>query len=192
MQPAASNADCRKPLPLFRPEALAARQNLNGGVLRIRAFSLRFLASLAAAVGELLLAWASFIRYVPTTQIAGAVSDNASPDSLEIEAVFYVPVKWTRSIQPGSRLALHCSRCSHPVSLIGIVAGVSPAAGTAARETPTNLARPEPLCEVTVALSTQNSHLKGPDRLQAGTTLEAEFPLEPRPLLQWLIGTSAT
>jgi hypothetical protein len=192
MQPPASNADCREPLPLFRPEALAARQNLNGSVLTIRAFSLRFLASLAAAVGVLLLACAAFTSCVPTTQVAGAVSDIHSPDSTQIQAVFYVPVKLTRSIQPGSRLALHCSRCSHSVSLSGTVAGVSPATGPAARDASTNLARPEPLCMVTVALSTQNSHLKGQDRLQAGTTLEAEFPLEPRPLLQWLIGTLAT
>ncbi len=192
MQLPGPNADCPQPLPLFRPEALAARQNLHGRVLRIRSFSFGFLAWLAASVCVLFSAYVALARYVPTIKISGVVSDVETPDHGSMQVIFSVPVKWTRSIQPGSQLVLHCSRCSRPVSFRGIVAGFGPSLETTARETSTKLATPEPVCKVTVTLLKQNSPMKGPDRLQPGTTLEAEFPLEPRPLFQWLMGTTAT
>src|SRR5262245_37107495 len=42
-------------LPLFRPEALAARETLHGDVLRIRPLSLFFFLGLGAALGALAL-----------------------------------------------------------------------------------------------------------------------------------------
>lgn len=185
MQPATQNADCPEPLPLFRPEALAARQNLEGHVLTIRTLSLRLFVFLAALVCAAAIVFGLVATYAPMMKSSGALYRVDKAAGPRLQAIFYVPEKWTKSIQPGSRLQVRCSRCSHPIFLSGTVAELIPAT-----EVSSNVAQPEPVSRVTVILSKQNSSPRDSDGLQPGATLEAEFPLQRRPVIQWLMAWS--
>jgi hypothetical protein len=191
METAARNPDSPNPLPLFRPEALAARQSFHGEVLSIRPFSWRFLCWLGALIVAIALIYLLAGHYTPTAKVAGKISSGAAletaPDRQPLKATFYIAENKAFRIQPGARVPLRCSGCTQPFSLGGIVTGIKtiPPSTEAAS---TNLARPGPVREVTVALSPVKPPPASSKQLTPGATLEAEFPLARRPLIRWLIG----
>lgn len=194
MEAANRNPDSANPLPLFRPEALAARQNFHGEVLFIRPFSWVFLCCLCACVAAVALIFLLVARYTPTAKVQGKVSAEggmeAAPARASLKATFHIDGDRALRIQSGTRVLLHCSGCPQPLSLSGVVVGVttiSPASDAVS----TNLARPGPVREVTVALSLLNSPPASRSRVTPGAILEAEFPLARRPLIDWLIGPAA-
>lgn len=190
MEPATRNVDSASPLPLFRPEVLAARQNFHGEVLLIRPFSLSFLCLIGIGIAAVTVGFFSLAPYTPTARVQGDVSfdtsRDAGPSRSHLTASFYVPAAMASRIQAGSRLALHCFRCSHDARLRGIVVGVSPIQPSVGSVSNT-LARPGPLRKVTVAVSPGNWPPAIAERLQPGAKLEAEFPLTPKPLIRSLI-----
>lgn len=192
MEAAARNPDSANPLPLFRPEALAARQNFHGEVLCIRPFSWVFLCCLGACIAAATIVFLLVARYTPTAKVPGKISSEpameAVPARAPLQATFPIDANRALRIQSGTRVLVHCSGCPQPFSFSGVVLGVTtvpPAFDTVS----TNLARPGPVREVTVALSLLNLPPANRNRLIPGATVEAEFPLARRPLLDWLIGT---
>lgn len=181
-------------MPLFRPEALAAREKLQGEILSIRPFSSSAFLMLVGGVITCALGFLLFSQYEPRATVSGSISsiatDTARHKDALSKATFYAPGKWMQNIHPGSRLTVHWPLSSHRASLSGIVVGVRPVANPAAGSASPDLAIPGPVYEVTVAISL-NSLPPGADRLHPGAKLDAEFPLERRPLLRWLIGAAA-
>ena len=194
MEPAINNAESPQPLPLFRPEALAAREKLQGEILSIRPFSLSAFLVLVGGVVTCALGFLLFSQYEPRATVPGAISsvttDTGRQKDASPKATFYTPGKWIQNIRPGSRVTVHWPLSSDRASLSGIVVGISPVEYPAAGAASTDLAIPGPVYKVTVAIPL-NSLPAGADRLHPGAKLEAEFPLERRPLLRWLIGAAA-
>lgn len=194
MEAATRNPDPASPLPLFRPEALAARQNFHGEVLCIRPFSWVFLCSLSACIAAAALGFLLLAQYTPTAKVLGDICSERSAEAVPaegpLEATFSVGANTPLRIQSGTRLLLHCFRCSQPVSLSGVVVGIT-TVQPSVDAVSTNLARPGPVHKVTVALLPLNSPPAGRDGLTPGAKLEAEFPLARRPLIRWLIGPAA-
>jgi hypothetical protein len=190
METATRNPDSANPLPLFRPEALAARQSFHGEVLSIRPFSWGFLCWLGALIVAIAFIYLLTAHYTPTARISGKVSSGpavkTAPDHQALKATFYIDGNKAFRIQPGTRVPLRCSGCPQPFSFSGIVTDVNtvPLSDTAS----TNVARPGPVREVTVALSPVKPPPASSKPLTPGATLEAEFPLARRPLIRWLIG----
>lgn len=188
-----NNADCSQPLPLFRPEALAAREKLEGEILSIRAFSLSAFLVLAGGAVASALVFLLFAQYEPRATISGSISsvttDTASKNGASSNATFYAPGKCIQNVHPGSRLTVHWPVSSHRTSLPGIVVDIKPA-GTPAGAASSHLAIPAPVYKVTVAISL-NSRPAVAEQLHPGAKLEADFPLARRPLLRWLIGAAA-
>jgi len=182
------NADSVKTLPLFRPEALAARENLHGEILGIRAFSPVFLVTFFAFTAIAALVFLLVARYEPTAKAWGQVislpKDNASP----IEATFDVPAAWTPGVHNGSSLVVHCSGCKRGLSFKGTIRNVSPVQPTGANVVSSNSKIAGAVSTVTVALSPINSLPVDLQQLHQGAKLEAEFPLETRPLIRLLTG----
>lgn len=185
MESGTSIPGCPNPLPLFRPEAVAARQAAQGQVLTIRPFPWTWFMGLiafflASALGLLL-----FSRYQPRATVSGAISSMKSvPAPAHLETTFYIPQKWTRNLHPGTSVVVHCAHCPGR-ALTGVVTAI------AADDTSPELARPGPFFKVTVAVSLPNSLPAGTEQFRPGTKLEAEFPLERRPLIRALIGAGA-
>ena len=194
MEPAIHNAESPQPLPLFRPEALAAREKLQGEILSIRPFSLPAFLGLVGGVVTCARGFLLFSQYEPSATVSGAISSIATGPGIQKDALpdatFYAPGKWIQNLHPGSRVTVHRPHSSHRASLSGIVVGISPVENPAAGAASPDLAIPGPVYKVTVAIPL-NSLPAGADRLHPGAKLEAEFPLERRPLLRWLIGAAA-
>ena len=192
MEPAINNAESTQPLPLFRPEALAAREKLQGEILSIRAFSLSAFMVLAGGVVACALVYLLVARYEPRATVSGSISSvtsAGSQKSASSTATFYAPGKFIQNVHPGSRLTIYWPLSSHRASLPGVVVAIRPVE-TPADAASSHLAIPEPVYQVTVAISL-NSLPAARERLYPGAKLEADFPLARRPLLRWLIGAAA-
>lgn len=193
MEAATRNPDSATPLPLFRPEALAARQNFHGEVLSIRQFSLVFLCCLTACVTAAALAFLLLARYTPTAKVLGEISSEDSPQTANahapLVATFHVGAELVSTIQSGTPLMLRCVRCSRAVFLKGTVVSVTELQPSAAAST--GLARPGSVHQVTVAVSPLDSPPTSGNELKPGMKLEAEFPLARRTLFRGLIGPAA-
>lgn len=185
MESATASSGCTNPLPLFRPEAVAARQALQGEVLGIRPLSWICFVSLIALIILSALGLLFFSHFEFTTTVSGVVSPvAASPKAPNTEATFYIPKRWEHNLHPGMSVLVHCARCTGR-ALTGVITGVEPALVS------TELARPEPVLKVTLALSSSQSQSAGAEQFRPGTKLEAEFPVERRPLIRAFIGAGA-
>lgn len=194
MEPAINNTESSQPLPLFRPEALAAREKLQGEILSIRPYSSSAFLVLAAGIMACALGFLLFAQYEPRATVSGSISsvtrDTARQKSASSTGTFYVPGKYIQNIHPGSRLTVRWQLSSHRASLQGVVGGITPLQNSAAGVASPDLAIPGPVYKVVVDISL-NSLPGAVDRLHPGAKLQAEFPLERRPLLRWLIGAAA-
>jgi hypothetical protein len=185
MESGTSIPGCPNPLPLFRPEAVAARQAVQGQVLTIRPLPWMWFAWLIATIIASALALLLFSHYQPRARASGVVSSvSAASTGAHLEATFDISQEWTGALHPGTSLLVHCAHCSDP-AFTGIVTGIVPDGVSP------ELARSEPVYKVTVAVSIPNSLSAGTEQFRPGTKLEAEFPLQRRPLIRALIGAGA-
>lgn len=192
MEAATRNPDSANPLPLFRPEALAARNNFHGEALFIRPFSWVFLCWLAACITAATIGFLLAAHYTPTARVLGKISSTqaiGAAGEQQLKANFYLEQNRPFRVQAGTRVLLRCSGCSKPSAISGVVTGISTVSPSDSSGS-TNLARPGPVREVTVALPPLNSPLAS-NGFAPGATLEAEFPLPRRPLIDWLIRRQA-
>ena len=190
MPPSGTNSQAEahpSTLPLFRAEALAAQERLHGEVLQIRLFSLVFFARLGIAIAAVALGFLLAGHYTEKARVAGFLwtappAESASASSPErLQAVFYVPARWLRFVQPGETVSLRCPGCPDPWhKLTGKVMQIS-------REAPAA----ESTLRVTIAFPSDVSQLlPKTDSRQSAIKLEAELPLGRRPLIHWLFERS--
>jgi hypothetical protein len=192
MEPASKNAESTQPLPLFRPEALAAREKLQGEALSIRAFSSSAFLVLVGGVIACALVFLLLGQYEPRATVTGSISSVTTAGSQKTpssNATFYAPGQCIQNVHPGSRLAVYWPRSSQRASLPGVVVGIRPAESPVGAAS-SHLALPGPVYQVTVAIPL-NSLPAAAKQLHLGAKLEADFPLARRPLLRWLIGAAA-
>ncbi|HEU5412486.1 MAG TPA: hypothetical protein VFW31_01960 [Candidatus Angelobacter sp.] len=194
MEAATRNAGSPQSLPLFRAEALAACQKIQGEALFIRPFSFAFflllIASLAAAdLGFLLLAHVE-PRMAISTSLTRPFVAPGSNGPAQTEAVFDVPESLALNIRPGLLVPVRCQHCGSSSFHRGTVTSVEPIRERAQNSTSAGSAVLEATFRVSVAVTPFNP-LPGPAQLQQGAKFEAEFPLKRRPLIDWLIGSVA-
>jgi len=168
MQQANTNSKTA-PLPLFRAEALAARQqNAQGEILLIRPFSLVFLCWLGVTVAATALGFL-FLGHAPENlRIAGTIASSPEP-----QAVFHVPESQRQMFQPGRDLLVRCASCTQPLTgrIISVSHNTSSEMGQSG---PTR-----PYSTVTVALPQQ-------EQMRPGAGVEAEIQLGRKSLIAWL------
>ncbi len=158
------------PLPLFRAEALAARQqNAQGEILLMRPFSLMFLCWLGVAVATAALGFL-FLGHGPDTlRIGGVISSSQQP-----QAVFHVPDSQRQMFHPGRDLLVRCAGCARP--LTGRIISVSQTTSSEMGQSGSS----RPYSTVTVELPQQ-------EQLPRGAGVEAEIQPGRKSLIAWLL-----
>jgi hypothetical protein len=191
-------------LPLFRPEALAARQQKDyGEVILIRPLSLMLLGWFALGITTAILGFLLLGQYTERGHVSGIVTATRAAGSPSkapsMEAELYVPGRWTSKLRPGSELSLRCGTCPAQFARqSAIVMTVSDAPlGSAERAyVDPELAGPSsgiPMYKVKVSLPPPAAQLAQINSLpQTGTRVEAEIPLGRKPLIKWLFERSGS
>ncbi len=192
-----------KPLPLFRPEALAAQQHkFQGQIILIRPLSLLFLGWLGIALAASTLAFLVLGHYTEKARVTGVLLAGSSTaktlDGSQRTANVYVPSRWMAKLHPGDRLSLLCRTCPDEIrEQNGTVRQISNTPVIPAEVALVNVSISEPSYKITVSLTppaaqlsqmrisqTQVSQTNDPP--QTGIPIEAEIPLGRKPLIQWL------
>lgn len=173
MEQANTNSEPAR-LPLFRAEALAARQQgTQGEILLIRPLSLAFLSWLGVALAGLAVGFLFLGHYTPSQRIEGKITQAAEGNSAE--AVFEVPESKLQSLRPGQNLRVRCTGCVRPLARI-------------VKVLPTSLQSANP----SAISSTLTITLLLEQQLPAGTRVQAEIQLERKPLIAWLLEKPGT
>jgi hypothetical protein len=190
-----------EPLPLFRPEALAAvQQKFYGEIILIRPFPLMLLGWFAVGIAAAVLGFLLLGQYTERARVSGVVVApfaGSVPSASSLEAEFYVPGRWISRLHPGEQLALRCGTCSAQFApQIGTVqaisdtplgpaelAGVSLSLDGPANKIPVYKI---PMYKIKVSLPPQAAQFAqlNPSP-QTGVRMEAEIPLGRKPLIQW-------
>jgi hypothetical protein len=196
-----------EPLPLFRPEALAAQQQkFHGEIILIRPFSLMLLGWFAIGISAAILGFFFLGQYTAKAHVPGVmISQTAgSSSSAGLEADFYVPSSLITRLRPGNQLTFRCEECSAPFAQqVGTVLEVPAAplgpdelsrmdlalAGAADK----TMAYKAPVYKIKVSLpplAARASQLNPSP--QMGTRLEADIPLGRKPLIKWFFDRSGS
>jgi hypothetical protein len=196
-----------EPLPLFRPEALAAQQQkFYGEITLIRPFSLLLLSWFAVGITSAVLGFLLLGHYTERAHVSGvlAVSPaaNANASAENLEAYFYVPGRLIGQLHPGSQLTLRCAACPAPSSQqTGTVVEVPNAPLGPAELSQLNLNRSGPIYKVPVyKIPIYRIKVSLPPQAalvsqlnlspQTGMSVEAEIPLGRKPLIRWFFERS--
>jgi hypothetical protein len=192
MAPSGTNSHTEaqsQPLPLFRPEALAAQERIHGEVLRIRPLSAALFPWLGAAVVAVTAAYLFAGHYTEKAKVIGsflteprattAAASSASASS--VQAVFLVPARWIGAVQQGTNVGVRCPGGPDPGRRITApVVEISPSS--------TN-----PAADYTVTLALSSDIFKllpNTNSPQSSSRLEAEIPLGRRHLVHMLMERS--
>jgi hypothetical protein len=167
------------PLPLFRPEALAAQESLHGEILLIRPLSLAFLMWLGIGVGAALLALLFFARVPESSPVSGVLLPMAAGGlASRWEASFDVPSSLAPFVKTGTSLVIRCPGCTD--------LGQKPTAHVVRID---NLGS-QGAIRATAALPPEiASSLRGDSA--GGITVEAEVPTGRVSLIRWLLRPSS-
>jgi hypothetical protein len=197
-----------EPLPLFRPEALAAvQQKFYGEIILIRPFPLMLLGWFAVGIAAAVLGFLLLGQYTERARVSGVVvapSAGSGPSASNLEAEFYVPGRMISRLRPGEQLALRCGTCSAQFALqTGTVQAISdtPLGPAELSQMDLNLAGPAnkipvykiPVYKIKVSLPPQAAQFAqlNPSP-QTGVRMEAEIPLGRKPLIQWFFERSGS
>jgi hypothetical protein len=193
-----------QPLPLFRPEALAAvQQKFHGEIILVRPFSLMLLGWFAVGITAAVLGFLLFGQYTERVRVPGTLAkshaaDSGAPSS-NLGAEFYVPVAWIGQLHRGSKLLLRCEECSGQFARqIGTVLEIpdAPLGQTELSQMDLNPAGPVykiPVYKIKVSLPPQAAQIMqlNPSP-QTGMRVEAEIPLGRKPLIKWFFERSGS
>ena len=196
-----------EPLPLFRPEALAAQQQkFYGEIILIRPFSLLLLSWFAVGITSAVLGFLLLGHYTERAHVSGvlAVSPaaNANGSAKDLEAFFFVPGRLISRLHPGSQLTLRCTDCSAPFSLQTVtVLEVADTPLGPAELSQLNLNQSGPIYKVPVyRIPIYRIKVSFPPQAalvsqinsspQTGMSVEAEIPLGRKPLIRWFFERS--
>src|SRR5947199_8974239 len=102
-----------EPLPLFRPEAIAAlQQKFYGEIILIRPFSLMLLCWFALGITAAVLGFLFLGQYTERARVPGVITATAASypgaSGEGTQAEVYVPGNLLNRLHVGSRLTLRC------------------------------------------------------------------------------------
>jgi hypothetical protein len=186
-----------EPLPLFRPEALAAQeQKFYGEIILIRPFSLMLLSWFALGITAAVLGFLFLGHYTERAHVSGVIAAAVSSETLE--ASVFVPGRLIGRLHSGNQLTLHCESCSEPFSQqTGTVlaipdAPLGPAELSQLDSTLIGLPYKSPVYKITVSLPPPAARVSqlNPSP-QSGARVEADIPLGRKPLIKWFFDRSA-
>ncbi len=183
-----------EPLPLFRPEAIAAlQQKFYGEIILIRPFSLMLLCWFALGITAAVLGFLFLGQYTERARVPGVitVSGVSSP---QMAAELYVPGRWIGRLHAGSRLFLRCDSCAPPFGRqAGTVLQVADAPLGQTELAQRSLDLPGPVYKIAVSLTPQAAQItQANPSPQAGVRVEAEIPLGRKPLIKWFFERSGS
>ena len=192
------------PLPLFRPEAVAAlQQKFHGEIILIRPFPLMLLCWFALGITAAVLGFFFLGQYTEKARVPGVITTTGSvvPDSgaTKAEAALYVPAGMIARLHPGAQLSLRCDSCPAQFARqVGTVLEIpqSPLSPAEMSEANLNLAgagNKIQLYKIKVSLPPQAAQTMQVDpSTQAGVRVEAEIPLGHKPLIKWFFERSGS
>jgi hypothetical protein len=170
---------------LFRSEAIAAQNKQFGELLQIRPFSLVSCVWFGTAIMAVALGFLAVSHYTEKVRAAGVLftSQQETPGSDSFpegpQAIFYMPLIWARSVQPGETVMLRCPECPDATQRFkSVVMQVSPSG----LEMPSR----EISYKITVMLPPDSLHLFQNMNASQPVKLEAEIPLGQKPLVHLL------
>jgi hypothetical protein len=164
-------------LPLFRAEALAARQQgTHGEILLIRPLSLVLLGWLGVAVAASAIGFLVLGEYTPRQSLEGTITGTAAMRGGNMAAEVIVANAAMPALRPGQELRVRCTSCEN--ALTGKIIRISPVP-------PSSIEAANPSSTVTIELP-ENTELT------VGTKVQAEVQLEKKPLIVWLLSKPRT
>lgn len=199
-----SHSNPSEPLPLFRPEAIAAlQQRFYGEIILIRPFSLMLLCWFALGITAAVLGFLFLGQYTERARVPGVISASSLANPASAGAVmgaeFYVPSNLHDRMRVGAQLTLRCDSCpSKFARQVGTVIEVPQAPVDPAELSQKNLGLAEPLdktqlYKIKVSLPPQAAQaMQVNPSTQAGARVEAEIPLGHKPLIKWFFERSGS
>lgn len=182
------------PLPLFRPEAVAAlQQKFHGEIILIRPFPLMLLCWFALGITAAVLGFFFLGQYTEKARVPGIINAGQS------QAAIYVPATLIFRLHPGTQLSLRCDSCPAQLTRqVGTVleipqSPVSPADMSQANLNLAGTGNKIQLYKIEVSLPPQAAQTMQVDpSTQAGVRVEAEIPLGHKPLIKWFFERSGS
>jgi hypothetical protein len=183
-----------EPLPLFRPEAIAAlQQKFYGEIILIRPFSLMLLCWFALGISAAVLGFLFLGQYTERARVPGVmtVSEASSP---QMAAEIFVPGRWIARVHAGSQISLRCDSCSPQFGRqVGTVLQVAEAPLAQTELAQRSLDLPGPVYKIAVSLQPKAAQItQANPSPQAGVRVEAEIPLGRKPLIKWFFERSGS
>jgi len=194
-----SHSNHSEPLPLFRPEAIAAlQQKFYGEIILIRPFPLMLLCWFALGITAAVLGFLFLGQYTERARVPGIISSGGLS-----EAAVYVPARMIAGLHPGTQLTLRCSSCPAQFTRqVGTVLEIpqSPASPSDLSQANLDLAGPGntpgntiAIYKIKVSLPPQAAQtMQVNPSTQAGVRVEAEIPLGNKPLIKWFFERSGS
>ena len=182
------------PLPLFRPEAIAAlQQKFHGEIILIRPFPLMLLGWCGLGITAAVLGFFFLGQYTEKARVPGIINAGQS------QAAIYVPASLVSRLHPGTQLSLRCGSCPAQFARqVGAIQEIpqSPLSPADLNEANLNLAGTEnqiQLYKIKVSLLPQAAQtMQVNPSTQAGVRVEAEIPLGHKPLIKWFFERSGS
>lgn len=198
-----SHSNPSEPLPLFRPEAIAAlQQKFYGEIILVRPFSLMLLCWFALGITAAVLGFLFLGQYTERARVPGVISASspASPASAGAgTGEFYVPASLHDRVHVGAQLTLRCDSCPAKFTRqVGTVLEVPQAPVDPAELSQRNPGLAGPLdniqvYKIKVSLPPQAAQaMQVNPSTQAGARVEAEIPLGHKPLIKWFFERSGS
>lgn len=199
-----SHSNHSEPLPLFRPEAIAAlQQKFYGEIILVRPFSLMLLCWFALGITAAVLGFLFLGQYTERAHVPGVISASSIsyPGASEAGtgAEFYVPGNLLDRLHVGAQLTLRCDSCPAKLARqVGTVMEVPQTPVEPAELTQKNLGLSGPVdkipvYKIKVSLPPQAAQtMQVNPSTQAGARVEAEIPLGHKPLIKWFFERSGS
>jgi hypothetical protein len=185
---------------LFRPEALAARQQrAYGDILLVRPLALSVLVALVILVAFALISFLLLGHYNERASLLGTVlpevlTEERAPSGFHVEISLYVPKRLLNHAQPGTRVPLRSMGCADQSGRsTAVIEGISVAAFIPAEVfAQANVTVEQPMYRLTAVLFPDDIAASKTDCFQPGMKVEADLPLGRKPLMQWMINGSGS
>ncbi len=196
-----SHSNHGDPLPLFRPEAIAAlQQKFYGEIILVRPFSLMLLCWFALGITAAVLGFLFLGQYTDRARVPGVISANSfsSPSGvLGSGAEFYVPGTLRDRLHVGAQLTLRCDSCPAKFAhQVGTILEIPQAPVDPGELSQRNLGLTESLDQIykiKVSLPPQAAQaMQVNPSTQTGVRVEAEIPLGHKPLIKWFFERSGS
>lgn len=174
-----------QPLPLFRPEALAAQQQkFYGEILLIRPLSLTLFVCLGIGLASAVIGFLLLGHHTERIRVSGIILSGQSANSsnsTSSQANLYVPERAVSFVRTGQAVALE-SPARRETAVVTEISKSALSAEAIASQAGLTVA--EPMYKVTLTLPAEAA--------QNGTRVEAEITLKREPLLRWLFKPSGS